>query len=202
LEQVVTAIFTKPADATPPTPTERQGLKQHWITTRDDLNSAEQENILKGIDWAQRQRSRSPLAIINTAFALRLHKNLFGDVWDWAGAYRTTERNIGIAPHQIEQAIHQMFSDCSYWIENEVFPPDEIAVRLHHRLVAIHPFPNGNGSHSRFMADVLIERLGGNAFSWGGGTLHETSELRASYISALRAADAEDFVPLLKFARN
>ncbi len=198
----MTAIFVEPTDATPLTPVERQGLKQHWITTRNDLNRAEQDNILAGMNWAQRQRSKSPVSILDTTFALRLHKNLFGIVWDWAGAYRTTERNIGIEPDQIAQAVHHMFGDCIYWVEHHVFPNDEIAVRLHHRLVAIHPFPNGNGRHSRLMADLLILRLGGKSFSWGGGTLHEATALRTSYISALRAADAEDIVPLLKFARS
>ncbi len=93
-------------------------------------------------------------------------------------------------------------NDVRYWIEHETFPPDEIAVRFHHRLVAIHPFPNGNGRHARLAADLLIERLGGSLFSWGGGSLANVGELRARYIAALRAADNRDIAPLIEFARG
>jgi Fic-DOC domain mobile mystery protein B len=124
-----------------------------------------------------------------------------GDVWDWAGQYRLTERNIGIDPHRIPNEMAMLFDDVRYWVAHETYPPDEIAIRLHHRLVAIHPFPNGNGRHARLMADLLIERLGGKPFTWGGGGLHDMGELRASYIKALRAADNHEIEPLLEFAR-
>ena len=89
-----------------------------------------------------------------------------------------------------------------YWVEQRSYPPDEIAVRLHHGLVAIHPFPNGNGRHARLMTDLLIRQLGSELFSWGGGTLRDFGALRDIYIAALKAADAYDFAPLLEFARS
>ena len=82
------------------------------------------------------------------------------------------------------------------------YPPDEIALRLHHRLTAIHPFPNGNGRHARLMADLLIERLGGQAFTWGGGSLTNIGELRKRYVAALKTADNHDVGPLLEFVRS
>jgi Fic-DOC domain mobile mystery protein B len=198
----VTSAFDEPPNATPLAPSERQGLRQYWITSRNDLNIAEQDNILKGMAWARKQKRKSPTEILDNTFSLKLHKHLFGDVWSWAGTYRTTERNIGIDSTHLNEAIHQMFGDITYWIDNSVFSHDETAVRLHHRLVSIHPFPNGNGRHSRLMADLLVEKLGGQAFSWGGGTLNDASALRAAYITALRAADAHDITPLLVFARS
>jgi Fic-DOC domain mobile mystery protein B len=197
----VTDLFQEPDDATPLEPGERLGLKQSWITYRRDLNEAEQENIVKGVAWARSRRQRSK-DVLNENFAKLLHKRMFSDVWDWAGTYRLTERNIGIAPHCIANETGMMFDDVKYWVEHTTFSADETAVRLHHRLVAIHPFPNGNGRHARLMADLLIERLGGQAFTWGGGTLGNVGELRAQYIAGLRAADNHDIALLVQFARS
>jgi Fic-DOC domain mobile mystery protein B len=198
----VTDLFEEPSGATPLEPGEREGLLQSWITHRRDLNEAEQDNILKGATWGRRRRSRKPTDIATVGFALSLHRRMFGDVWKWAGAYRHTARNIGIEPHRIPAEMPMMLDDVRYWIEHETYPPDEIAVRLHHRLVAIHPFPNGNGRHARLMADLLIGRLGGKPFTWGGGSLAGIGELRARYVAALRAADDHDMAPLLAFARS
>lgn len=197
----MTPLFVEPSDATPLAPAERDGLKQHWITHRGELNDAEQNNILKGLAWAKRNQGRSAPELLNDEFARRLHRAMFGDVWAWAGKYRLTERNIGIAALRIPEAVIVLFGDVQYWINQQAFLPDEIAVRLHHRLVAIHPFPNGNGRHSRFMADLLTEILGGLPFSWGENSFTDASELRANYISALRAADNHIIGPLIDFAR-
>ena len=198
----MTGLFQEPGDATPLEPEERAALRQSWITHRRDLNEAEQENIVKGAAWARRSRSRKPDGLLTVAFAQSLHKRMFGEVWKWAGAYRQTAKNIGIEAHRVPAEMPMLFDDIRYWLENATYPPDEIAVRLHHRLAAIHPFPNGNGRHARLMADLLVERLGGKAFTWGGGSLADIGELRARYIAALRAADDHDIAPLLTFARS
>lgn len=197
----MTDLFQEPDDATPLEPEEREGLLQTWITHRSDLNEAEQENIVKGAAWARSRRQRNA-DILNEGFARSLHRRMFGDVWRWAGTFRQTERNIGIEAHRIPNDLGMMFDDVRYWVDHQTYPPDEIAVRLHHRLVAIHPFPNGNGRHARLMADLLIERLGGQPFTWGGGSLHDIGELRRQYIDALRAADNYDISGLLNFARS
>lgn len=195
-------LFREPEDATPLEPEEREGLLQSWITHRRDLNEAEEANIIKGAAWARRRRSRKPADILTVDFARSLHRYMFGEVWRWAGVYRTTARNIGIDAYRIPAEMAMMLDDVRYWVEHGIYPPDEIAVRLHHRLVAIHPFPNGNGRHARLMADLLIGRLGGAPFTWGGGRLTHIGDLRTSYIEALRAADNHDLGPLLAFART
>ena len=198
----MTDLFQEPEDATPLEPQEREGLLQSWITHRKDLNEAEQENILEGAAWA-RGRRRLPLdRMLSVDFMQTLHKRMFGDVWQWAGTFRTTERNIGIQAYRIATELAALLSDVRFWIEHETYPRDEIAIRFHHRLVAIHPFPNGNGRHARLAADLLVERLGGEPFSWGGGSLADVGELRARYVAALRAADDHDIGPLLEFARS
>jgi Fic-DOC domain mobile mystery protein B len=197
----VTDLFQEPNDATPLAPEERAGLRQSWITRRSDLNEAEAQNILKGAAWARR-RPAQPAVLLTVDYALRLHKRMFGDVWKWAGEYRRSEKNIGIDAHRVPMESRALFDDVRYWVEHETYPPDEIAVRLHHRLVTIHAFSNGNGRHSRLMADLLIEVLGGKTFSWGGASLADEGELRDRYVAALQAADNHDPNPLVTFARS
>jgi Fic-DOC domain mobile mystery protein B len=198
----VTDLFQEPDDATALEPEEREGLLQTWITHRRDLNEAERDNIVRAAAWARRQKRITPRSLLSDDFVRLLHRRMFGVVWQWAGSYRLTERNIGIEPHRVPIEVKNLLGDAWYWIEHETHPSDEIAVRLHHRLVAVHPFPNGNGRHARLTADLLIERLGGEPFSWGGGSLVDVSELRASYVDSLRAADNHDIGPLLAFARS
>ncbi len=192
-------LLDEPDDATPLEPEEREGLLQTWITYRSELNQAEQANIAAGVAWAYRRRRRDILAEV---FIKQLHGRMFGDVWAWAGDFRRTERNIGIDPARIPAELRMVLDDARYWVENETYPTDEIAVRLHHRLVAIHPFPNGNGRTTRLMADLLAVRLGRDPFTWGRVSLIDASETRTRYIAALKAADNHDLGPLLEFARS
>ena len=127
---------------------------------------------------------------------------MFGDVWSWAGSFRQRDTNIGHEPHRIPGSLRELLGTASYWLENNTFPADEFAVRLHHRLVQIHPFPNGNGRHTRAMADLMIERFGGRPFTWGRTGLIKDGPVRASYIATLRQADNLDIAPLLAFARS
>jgi len=196
----MTDLFQEPDDATPLDPALRGDLLQAWITTRADLNAAEEANIVDGAAWGRRRRGGAE-AILNEDFSKGLHKQMFGDVWRWAGTYRQNELNIGIAPHLVPAEMPVMFDNVRFWVANNTYPPDEIAIRLHHRLTQIHGFPNGNGRHARMMADLLIEKLGGKLFTWGSGSIHDTGTLRTTYIAALKAADNHDFGPLLAFAR-
>lgn len=192
-------VFQEPDDAaTPLAPEEKADLIPAYISTRRELNAAEQENIARGQAWAlERQRD-----ILTESFVKELHRRMLGDVWRWAGNFRNSARNIGVDHWDIQPALRVLLDDVKMWIDQKSYPPDEIAVRFHHRLVQIHPFPNGNGRHSREMADLLIRQLGGQRFSWGSGGLRNASELRRRYIDALHAADSYDIGPLLAFARS
>jgi Fic-DOC domain mobile mystery protein B len=191
-------LFEEPDDATPLTPDEKKGLIPSDITYRRELNRAEQENIARAQDWALSRRRQ----LLTEKFIKDLHRRMFGDVWRWAGNFRTTERNIGITFYQIPMALRDLLADAKAWIEHSAYAADEIAIRFHHRLVQIHPFPNGNGRHSRLMADLLIMRLGGERFTWGSANLQDASEVRKRYIAALKAADNHDLGPLLAFSRS
>ena len=183
---------------TPLTPEEREQLIPSYITLRHELNEAEQVNIGQALRWAtSRKRDVLDPGLLNV-----LHARMFGDVWRWAGQYRTTARNIGVDAYRIPMEVRQAADDARYWVEHQTFPSDEIAVRFSHRLVAIHPFPNGNGRFSRLVGDLLARQLGRPPFSWGRANLVDAGETRARYVEALRAADAHDIQPLLLFARS
>ena len=191
-------VFEEPDDATPLTPEERRELIPAHIAFRRELNEAEQENILRAQDWALGRRRD----LLTETFIRALHKRMLGNVWRWAGKFRKTERNLGIPFYEIPMTLRQVLDDVRSWIEFRSYSADEIAVRFHHRLVAIHPFPNGNGRHARLMADLLVMQLGRERFSWGRTSLRDAGETRRAYISALQAADNHDIGPLLAFARS
>ena len=195
----MTDLLAADDHATPLTPAERQDLIPTYITTRSELNESEQKNIATADQWALGRRHY----IFRERFLKGLHRRMFNRVWRWAGKFRTTERNLGVKPHLIETELRKAIDDARYWVENKSYPPDELAVRFHHRLVSVHPFPNGNGRWSRLMADILIKRLGGSRFTWGGGAdLRTAGKARESYIAALKAADNHDLEPLITFARS
>lgn len=192
-------LFEDEDDAnTPLTPEEREQLIPSYITLRHELNEAEQVNIAEALRWAMSRR-RDALA---RGYLEGLHRRMFKDVWRWAGQYRTSSRNIGVEAYRIAMDVKQLTDDARYWIEHETYPADEIAVRFSHRLVAVHPFPNGNGRLSRLIGDLLARQLGRPAFSWGRASLVDPGATRLAYVAALRAADAHDIEPLLAFARS
>ena len=191
-------IIGTPEGATPLDLDEIAGLKLKHITTRGELNEVEQANILLGLTWLEKQKNAE---ILTEHFLKQLHKKLFGEVWAWAGTFRRTEKNIGVDPFTIAVDLRNLLDDVRCWIEFGTYPALEIAARFHHKLVYIHLFPNGNGRHSRIIADaVLTTILKEEPIDWGGGFhLEEMNSRRGAYISALRAADAHDFSQLIAF---
>jgi Fic-DOC domain mobile mystery protein B len=194
----VTDLLAADDHATSLTPAERDDLIPTYITTRNELNESEQKNIATADQWAFSRRHY----IFRERLLKGLHRRMFNKVWRWAGKFRTAERDLGVKPFEIETALRQAIDDARYWVENKSYPPDEIAVRFHHRLVSVHPFPNGNGRWSRLAADILIAQSGGARFTWGSANLQAKGTARATYIDALHAADNHDLSPLIKFARS
>jgi Fic-DOC domain mobile mystery protein B len=191
-------LFDADDAATPLTPDEKQALIPSYITLRRELNEAEQIGITSAEEWAfSRKRD-----VLNETFLSLLHKRMFKDVWRWAGQLRTTPRNIGVEPWNITSMLRNLIEDVRYWVLHKIYPPDEITARFHHRLVLIHPFPNGNGRHARLAADLLLVKLGQERFTWGRVSLVNAGETRQKYVTALRAADAHDLQALLAFVRS
>jgi Fic-DOC domain mobile mystery protein B len=193
----MTVVMEYPDGATPLDPNELGGLKFKHITTREELDELEQANIESGLRWLARHKGE----VLTDDFAITLHKRLFGDVWDWAGSFRRTGKNIGIDPIHIGVQLRSLMDDARFWSEHKTYPPSEAAIRLHHRLVQIHPFPNGNGRHARVMADTVLDRVyDAEPIDWAGGhDLQKMNERRVAYIAALKAADLGDIRPLMQF---
>ena len=182
--------------ATPIDPDEAAGLIPTHLTLQRELNEYEEANILEATEWVLARRRGDPL---DERFIHVVHGRMFDQTWKWAGQPRRSDKNVGVAWVEIAAHLRQMLGDVRAQIEHQAYPPKEIAARYHHRLVALHVFPNGNGRHARLMADLLLTELAGQRFEWGRGSLIGVSELRAQYIAALRAADSRDIRPLLAF---
>jgi Fic-DOC domain mobile mystery protein B len=179
---------------------EKDGLLIKTIATRGDLDEFEQLNIEKAVLWTMKRKFKAD-AILSEAFIKDLHRRMYGDVWKWAGEFRKTNKNIGVDKLQIAVELRTLIDDCKFWIENKSFKPDEIAIRFKHRLVSIHCFTNGNGRHSRLMADIIAEQIFKQpVFSWGAGNSNE--DLRSTYLKAVRASDGGDYGLLMGFARE
>jgi Fic-DOC domain mobile mystery protein B len=180
---------------------EKECLLIKSIATRGELDEFEQQNIEDAIQWSLTRKFKSE-QILSETFILALHKRMYKNVWRWAGEYRKTNKNIGVDKLEIPVALRSLIDDASYWLENNVYEPDEFALRFKHRLVSIHCFPNGNGRHSRMIADIIIEKIYQlPVFSWGSKSLADENDSRKNYLIAIRKADKGDLELLLKFAR-
>lgn len=172
------------------------------LSTKQELNEWERQNIVVAYSWALERKGLLRRDPLTEPYLRLLHHRMFDQTWKWAGIYRTSQKNIGVPHHRIRDAVAVLLGDARYWLEHATYSPDEAAVRFHHRLVSIHPFCNGNGRHARLVAGVLARRQGRPVPTWGSKSALSPSQLRKSYIDALRAADGDDMQPLLAFARS
>ena len=182
------------------TPIEQEEIDElipFWITKNFELNNLEQQNIANALSFFKKRKPKLA-EILSLQFIKKLHHKMFCDVWKWAGKFRKTEKNIGVWKRQIATATYSLLNDVEYWVNNHIFSKEEIAIRCKHRLVSIHPFPNGNGRHSRVYADLLIHSLGQREFTWGKSLKNPREE----YLSALRKADQNFYQALIAFARK
>lgn len=194
-------VLEYPEGATPIDSDELHALIPN-ITLQSELNQFERENIRQAIRWAETSR-----ALKKQLFALssirRLHKAMFGEVWKWAGTFRATEKNIGVPPHTIGEELLKFCQDMQFQIDQGIQDWQTFAVNVHHRLVWIHPFPNGNGRFARLFADRLLLNNMQETLSWGySSDLGDQNEIRSEYIAALKEADKGDISRLVYFATN
>ena len=189
--------------ATPLSEEDLEGLRIPSVTTHGELNAVEAANIIRGQEWALRARTARLPEMLSDEFMLRLHAAMLGDVWKWAGEYRGTNTNIGVPHHQIREHLHNVYADARTWLERSIHSPEEFAVRLHYRIVTVHPFRNGNGRHARLVAHLaLVRHFKRTPLPWRNSPLYATDEVRRAYIEALVAADHHNFGPLLAFATS
>lgn len=187
---------------TPLSEEEIEGLKIPSITTRQELDEFEQLNIEKAIQWTIGKKIKHE-ELFSEKFIMDLHKRMYGEVWKWAGTFRNSEKNLGVKSFLIPVSLKQLLGDALFWYENKTFPPDEMAIRFKHQLVSIHCFPNGNGRHSRLMADLIMEKIYNEPIlNWGNSDLIKATDKRKAYIAAIKKADNHDIQSLISFAKS
>ncbi len=187
---------------TPLDENEKEGLLIKTITTQSELNQFEQLNIETATEWLFSIKLK-PTTVLTEKFIKKLHQKMYGNVWKWAGTFRKSNKNIGVDWLQINQQLKQLLEDTGYWIVNKTYITVEIAIRFKHRLVAIHCFPNGNGRHSRMMADIIMEIVFDAAiFTWHQSNMVKADSVREKYIIALKKADNGNITPLIEFAKS
>lgn len=190
------------AGQTPLDEDENEGLLIPTIATRSELDEFEQQNIEQAIQFTLMRNFKQEV-IFSEAFIKNIHKRMYNKVWKWAGDFRKTNKNIGVDKWQVAIELKNLLDDVNYWVVNETYAPDEVAVRFKHRIVSIHCFPNGNGRHSRLMADIIIEKIYKRpVFSWGAANLSAYGNIRTDYLKAIKAADRGDCSWLVNFARS
>ena len=193
--------FTHQSGQTPLDPEQIRGLKIKTIATQEQLNEFEQANINEALSWLNSKRKIK--SVLATDFIIQVHQRMFGLVWNWAGQFRRNETNLGVDWTKISVELKQLVDDANFWVTYKTYLPEEIAIRFKHRLVSIHCFPNGNGRHSRLMADLICQHVFGlRKFSWGQSSLIEPSAQRNTYLKSLKLADKGGFSELMKFARS
>lgn len=201
---VLSTIGPEPSGATPLEPEDLEGLIPDFVATRADLNQVEFENIARAIAPAQREaRSLGPEGVLDYGFMLKLHRRMFEDVWRWAGTLRRRDTNIGVEWHLVAGQARLALDDARFWHVEKTYKLDELAARIHGRLVSVHPFPNGNGRCTRLIADLYRTSTGIEPFAWGGADLDSDGSARAEYIAALiKALRTDDYADLVRFARG
>lgn len=189
-----------PPDATPLEAEDFEELIPTDIATRAELNAVERDNIVAARLWAFTGRPITEAhRLFQTSVIDDVHRHMFGNVWRWAGKRRTRATTVGVAPAQIVTQLRATLDDARYWHDNGTFAPVEAAVRIHHRLVFVHPYVNGNGRHARLVADLYLHIVDGSTLRWGP-VESEPSDSRAAYIAALRKADQGDYSQLIDYA--
>jgi len=194
--------FNSPDHATP---FDADGLLLSDVYTLADLNAAEAEGIMAARTHYLKRKVNPKRTWLTDTYIRQVHRNMFARIWSWAGTYRTIDVQPGIPFPRIPTEVGLLGQDVDSWnkqIENPI-PVLERAVRLHHRLVQIHPFRNGNGRHARLMADILLRSHGHPLPNWPHSEItREGTSPRTDYVRALKAADKGNYDPLITYTRR
>lgn len=184
------------------TPIDASGLIPKHVHSRVELNVLEAENILRATVKYLAAKPTRRQAPFNLVWVYKLHREMFGKVWQWAGRRRQHELNLGVPMHQIDIQLQALLDDAAFWRENARMPVVEQAARLHHRAVQIHPFENGNGRWARMLANIWLRQQGRPIVAWPDVVIGQTSVIRGEYIKAIKAADEGDYGPLIRLHEN
>jgi len=160
------------------TPIDPSGLKDRSIKTRHQLHLVEAENIRKAMVKYLAAAPSASQAPFTYDWLLKLHGEMFGDVWKWAGVVRTRNLSLGVSWGQIGQQLGGVVLDIQAWSERKNSLLEQ-AVEIHHRTARIHPFENGNGR-------IWLRQHGKRAIEWPESEVgQQASSIRSEYIAAI-----------------
>jgi Fic-DOC domain mobile mystery protein B len=177
------------------------GLKLNHITTLKELYEAEFQNITQNTGVLLLK----PLnleKLISNQFLFNLHKKMFGDVWEWAGKKRKSNKSVGVDKTLIELEFKKLLDNFFFWKNNNSMDDTEISARLHHKLVQIHPFENGNGRWARLVTNLYLIKSDKSYIKWPEEELFINGTFRDKYINALKSADLGSYVEMIKMHTN
>lgn len=192
--------FTYPVGSTPLN--DSSGLIPKHIHTQEELNEWEQQNVLKATRRFLSRSRRRKEDWLNIDFIKKVHFEMFKETWEWAGEFRKSNLNIGVAWHQIPTEIKKLCEDVTIWEKTSHDETISCAVRLHHRLTWIHPFANGNGRHARLIANIFMHYHDYPSLPWGECPLNKEDAVRKKYLAALKEADHGNIAQLMEFAQS
>jgi len=173
------------------------------LSTRAQLNEVERLGVHSARVWAMRPSVLRRTDLFTESFSSEVHRRMFSGVWRGAGRYRSEAHASGWEPGQIPKGVRMFLDDADGWLRFSTYSVHESAVRLHHRLVAIHPWANGSGRHARLLADVVVAAHGEEPLTWGALSVRESpGSARAAYAEAIKAADSGEMDALVAFARS
>ncbi len=184
------------------TPIDLSHLLDKSIRTREQLNNAEAANILKPIVKYLGARPSKKLAPFDLNWFKQLHKEMFCDVWSFAGKFRREDLNMGIKWQNVQTELYKLEGDIAFWVENETFETLETAVRIHFQAVYIHPFSNGNGRWSRLLGNIFLKQNDHPLVVWPEETIGTESSIRGLYLAAVKKADTGDLSDLVDLHRQ
>jgi len=165
-----------------------------------DLEQGVQQQVAKVLLTAALGGELQLSELLTDYFLKDLHARLYGDIWTWAGKWRTHEVNIGVPYEQISVDLRSSLDTILYrWENTDDWTPHELGVIAHAETVRIHPFVDGNGRTTRLLADLVFAA----AQDSDSVMQYDWSVDKAIYINLLRRYDTNrDVTGLADFLRS
>lgn len=172
------------------------------IRNRAELNVIEAENVRLAVVKYLSKRPSKRTAPFTLKWVCKLHKEMLGDVWTWAGKIRKIQLNLGPKAYLVGPRLLSLLQDLAAW-ETGDMPIIEQAAMLHHKTVYLHPFENGNGRWARLLGNIWLKQHDAPTIDWPEATLVGLgSDVRAEYMDALWRADELDYGNLFELHRR
>jgi len=150
-------------------PYSQDGVLKNKFGEKDPkkLEILEKMSTIRGWIKLQNELIATPNLKLDAALIKKIHKNLFEDVYDWAGQYRTVNivkgktmfANALYVPAALEDLVTKLNRD----ITSKSITANNISEKLAYyygELNMIHPFREGNGRTQKIFIEKVADKLG------------------------------------------